>query len=363
MADNSQALLEQVAQAFEQKDYRMATQLLKQLWQAHPENPWVQLYRGRLYEVAGNLETATKVYKHLLQAISIPKVVSQARQGLQRVEMLAHEQRQTAIAKATAAPNQAEPGVLVLEPIATEQRQAAAQAFGKIMEIDAYTARMQLPNRGWRIYRLGAIGELAFYGQQFQAAGIPAFWVSLEGLRNLQVFQVQYLRSPQDSPPDSTPVLASEVPAGAIVAVCQDEQGQVGEIAFQGTEVSQWLEGMLPIFERVVDTPDVLRSVTQRQRGEETQDYALMCDLHLPQRNCILRFCDRTYQFQTGMNFIPDQQGRDEGTLRIHWNHLIDWCKQCFSEQPHYSEFLPFAEIAIDLPHLLQQIDPHFYLL
>jgi hypothetical protein len=136
----------------------------------------------------------------------------------------------------------------------------------------------------------------------------------------------------------------------------------VGEIQFAWSEVSQWVEGSLPIFERVIDT-DVLRQVTQRQRGEETQDYALICDLHLSQRNCILRLCDRTYQFQSGIDVMADGNGLDEGTLRIHWNHLLSWFKQSLPEQPHYSEFLPFAETAIEFPHLLNQIDPNFYLL
>jgi len=55
------------------------------------------------------------------------KIITQARQGLQRLEVI--EQRQRAIAQATADPSNAELGLLVLEPVASEIRTEAAQKF------------------------------------------------------------------------------------------------------------------------------------------------------------------------------------------------------------------------------------------
>ncbi|MBD2327348.1 tetratricopeptide repeat protein [Alkalinema sp. FACHB-956] len=345
MSTNPQILLDQVAQAFEQQDYRAATQILKQLWQAHPENPWVQLYRARLYEVGGNLEAATQVYRQLLQNITIPKLITQARQGLQRVEDLEKAQRQIAIAQVTAAPDQAEPGILVLEAIELEQRQEAAKTLSRIIGIDVYTARVHIPNRGWRIYRMGPIGEMAFYGKQLQENGLPAFWVPVSSLEKLQIFQVTYI---QDYEPQA-------------VVICQNSEGQIGNLAFHWSEVSQLVEGHLPIFEQVLET-DILRKGSERQRKSETQDFVLVCDLHLPRRNCVLRFCDRTYDFHQGIDFTPNHSDV-QTTLRIHWNTLLSFLKQQLSDKPIYHDFSPFAETAIEFPHLLKQLDPKFYLM
>lgn len=344
MSTHPQTLLDQVAQAFEQKDYPTATQLLKQLWQIQPDNPWVQLYRGRLYEVRGNFDSATQIYRQLLQGVTVPKVVAQARQGLQRVEETQQAQRQQTIAQITSQPDQAEEGILVLEGVETDSRTEAAQKLSQIMGIDPYTARMHLPNRGWRIYRMGPIGEMAFYGQQLRDSGLAAFWVPVRSLQTLPVFQVQYI---QDYEPQVT-------------VVCQNAEGQVGNLSFDWSEVSQIVEGHLPVFEHVLEF-DILRNTTQRQRDSETQDFVLVCDLHLPQRNCILRLCDRTYEFDRGIALTPEDA--NQATVRIHWNYLMTFLKHHLPHCQHHSDFTAFAEAAIDFPHLLKQLDPKFYLM
>jgi len=79
------------------------------------------------------------------------KIITQARQGLQRL-VIEQEQRQRAIAQATADPSNAELGLLVLEPVASEIRTVAAQKFAQIMQIDLH-GYSHLP--GWRLYRTG----------------------------------------------------------------------------------------------------------------------------------------------------------------------------------------------------------------
>jgi len=100
-----------------------------------------QFYLGRLHEVSGKWSTAQKVYRQLLGTTNAK--ITQARQGLQRLEVIEQEQRQRAIAQATADPSNAELGLLVLEPVASEIRTVAAQKFAQIMQIDPYTARLQ----------------------------------------------------------------------------------------------------------------------------------------------------------------------------------------------------------------------------
>ena len=120
-------MIDQVADAFERKDYRTAARLLKQLVQQEPKNPVVRLYVGRLHEATGKLEAAETVYRKLLQSTTNSKIMSQARQGLGRIEAIEQERRRQALAQATADPGSTELGVLVLEPISAEVKQAAAQ--------------------------------------------------------------------------------------------------------------------------------------------------------------------------------------------------------------------------------------------
>jgi Tetratricopeptide repeat len=341
---STQERLEQVAQALERQDYRSATELLKGLWQEMPENPWVQVYRGRLYEAAGKLDQAEGVYRQLMREVTNPKVALQARQGLQRLEDLAQQRQVAAIALVTQAdPHNTDPGLLVLEAIQPETRQAAAQHLAQVMKTDPYTARMQIPNRGWRIYRQGPLGELQFYGQQLQSGGIPAFWVPLERVQSVPVFQVKHFVT---ATPDA-------------VAICQNAEGQLGELTFNWSEVAQRVEGGLPLFERVVDTD--MRLGISRQRKEETQDYARVCDLHLPGRNCILRLCDHGYQFHEGLAFTNASE-LDQLNTRIHWNHLMVLLKQMLPTGPVWSDFSPFADAALAMPILLEHIPSNIHL-
>ena len=338
-------MLDQIAAAFDRQDYRTAAKLLKEFLHKSPQNPFGQIYRGRLYEVSGKSEAAEAIYRQLLRDVVNPKIATQARQGIQRLEALTQTRQQAAIAAATADPRNAELGMLVLEAISSDIRTTSAQNFARIMQLDAYTARLQIPHRGWRLYRTGAIGELQLYGQQLRAAEIPVFWTPLNALQTLQVFQVQYFQEYQPN----------------AIAVCQNEQDQLGSLSFDWAEVTQRVEGRLPIFEQVVDTD--ARQRTQRQRKEQTQDYAHICDLHLPKRRCILRICDLNYQFHKGIAFsTADASAIGQTTNRIHWNNLLAFLNYQLPDQPVWSEFTPFAETAIEFPNLLKRLKSHVHL-
>jgi thioredoxin-like negative regulator of GroEL len=160
--------LPDITQAMNSKDYRAATKLIQQLGSGERQNPLIQLYMAQIYEASHKLAQAQALYRQLLQDPSNPKVMNQARQGLKRLENWEATQRQTAIAQAKADPGGTNLGLLILEGLdpagsPTEkqtQRQLAAQKFAKIMQLDAYSARLQLPSTGWRLYRTGAVGEI-----------------------------------------------------------------------------------------------------------------------------------------------------------------------------------------------------------
>lgn len=333
-------MLEQVAAAFERKDYQTAAKLLQSLLQESPDNPWVQLYLGKLHEVSHKRREAERVYRQLLVLTTHPKVLIQARQGLQRLEAIKQEDRQRAITQATTETTNQEFGALILEPLNNEIKATVVKNFAQIMQLDVYTARLVIPSRGWRLYKTGQLGELQFYGKQLQQAGIPCFWVGLPHIQNLQVYQVQYFAQNQPQPK----------------VICTNETNQTGHLTFNWSEVTAIVEGLLPIFEKVVD----INARRQLLRKTQTQDYARFCDLHLRTRQSILRLYDHGYQFSQGLEVAPHD---GQNTITINWNHLSSWIKQQLPQVKTWSDFTPFAETALDQTELLAHITPQIPLL
>ncbi|NQE32395.1 tetratricopeptide repeat protein [Microcoleus asticus] len=351
--------INQIAAALDGKEYKQAAQLIKQLQKESPENPWVQYYIGRYYELTNNLEKAQTTYKQILRDITNPKIVSQTRQGIQRIEIAQQNVRQQAIETAKNDPSNLEPGLLILEPVSPENKPAAIQNISRIFKIDAYTTRMQIQSRGWRLYKTGPIAELRIYGQELLNAGIPVFWATLTDIQKIQIFRVQHFKSL------SSPAV-----------VCKDQLDRLGAIEFNWSEVTQRVEGLLPMFIEIMDYSPNRRTEQFRHR-EIRQDYAQICDLHIPSRNCILRICDQSYEFQQGVDFtkasadlptspnpknktsrVRNSQQIPQSTTRINWNHLLE----IFDRQLDvtvWSEFTPFAETVLDYTNMLSKIESH----
>ncbi len=351
--------IHQIASALDSQEYKQAAKLIKQLQTESPENPWVKYYMARYYELTNNPEKAETTYKQILRDITNPKIVSQARQGIQRIETAAENRREQAIETAKNDPNNLEPGLLILEAVSPEDKAAAVQNISRIFKTDTYTTRMQIQSRGWRLYKTGPIAEIQIYGQELLNAGIPVFWGTLADIQKIQIFQVQNFQSL--SPP---------------AVVCKDTLDRLGSIEFNWSEVSQIVEGALPIFIDVMDYSPNRRNDEFRHK-EITQDYAQICDLHIPSRNCILRICDQSYEFQQGIDFtqtladIPtsvnpknqkfrpkNSQQIPPSTTRINWNHLLEMLDQQL-DVTVWSEFTPFAETVLDYTNMLSNIDAH----
>lgn len=331
-----------IAAALENKDFRTAAKLL-QLWQkTNPQEPKFLLMVGRYQEATQRWEQAEKTYLKLLRQTANPKVMNQARQGIQRVQTHRAQAREEALESARARPDGKEPGLLCLEPVQGEQRQAAAQGLAKVVGMDAYTARLQIPSKGWRLYRVGPIGDLQYYGQALTAAHTPAFWVKHAEVKALQVFSIQNFRHVRPQ---------AEV-------VCKNADGQLGAIAFDWSEITQVVLGQLPMFESVVDTG----AWRQLQRKEKTQDYAEIIDLQLHQRRCILRLCDRTYDFRKG-NPLPNAEAIPDKSLSIRpqWQALSAYI-QAHVKAPIRTGFTTFGEGAMELLELLPPLKPHIEL-
>jgi hypothetical protein len=338
-------MLEQIAIALDHQDYKRAAKLLKQLQAESPDHPWVKVYVGRLKEGIGKLDEAETIYRKVLCKSLNAKVALAARQGLERIESAAKAAQAAANEQASqqAAPGSHELAVFVMEPVVGDQRDAVARNFAKVSGLDGYMARLNLPSRGWKLCRTGTVAELTRLSQRYEQSGVPAFWFGLAALKEIRVFQVHSLEALDQNP----------------VVICADEVGQMGSLPFAWSEVGQRVEGSLPLLSSVVDR-DVRQQLVRKM---ETRDYAHVIDLHLPKRRCILRFCDRNYQFQNGIMFSPNQIPAAHVTTQMRWSLLKDALYQPLTKTPLWQDFTPFGESAIEQVQLLEQIPAHIDLL
>ncbi len=330
--------LEEIAEVIAAQDYQKAAKLIKQINSTDRRNPQVQIYIAQVYEGIGKLEQAEQIYRQILQSNPAPKLLSQARAYLKRLQEQQKKQRQEAIAQAKAGGSDI--GALILEQTTVADKTPLAQHLAQVMQIDVYTARLQLQSHGWRLYRTGAVGEMRFYSQQLSKGQIASFATAAAAVNEINVFQGHYFHS--IDPP---------------TIICHNNQENLGSLSFDWAEVSQQVMGMLPWFEEVYSM-DVRR---QMQHKSDTLDYIQVLDLHLPARKSIIRLCDRLYQFEPGYPFHPNQAKR-QSTARNDWNHMITALGQRLSDRPLWSEFTPFGNTAIEFPEFLKSIKPELHL-
>ncbi len=358
-------MLEQAANALNRQDYQTAAKLIAVLLEQQPDDYQVQLYAARLQEATDRSEKALEIYRSLLQHALNPKITTEARQGIQRIEQIQAEIEadERVNARAGIEDNLA-PGFLILEPLSSERKQSVAAKFAKIMEIDPYSARLKLPTRGWRLYKLGTMGELEFYQHQLAQAEIPSFCVSQQDTQRFFIFRANYFQSvhPQAS------------------IVCLDDRSQSHTFNFNWSEVTQIAMGMLPIFEEVFE----IDSRNRTYRRPKILDYIHVCDLQLSGRRSIFRLCSQTYDFCDFKQLVTQNRHQLTGNLnsrssdnlsavlngqpipktsRDNWKNLIAQISDLLPDILTQNEFTPFAETAIGFPELLMRIDPHLELL
>lgn len=358
-------MLEQAADALECKDYKTAAKIIATLVAQRPDDHQVQLYAARLQEATNKLDNAMEIYRLLIQHSLNLKITNEAREGICRIEEAQAQIRAHAYACARAGIEEnVAPGFLILEPIEAEDKKPVARRLAAIMEIDAYSARLQLPSRGWRLYRLGTMGELEFYRDLLLQAEIPCFCVSQQQTQQLFIFNVSHFQSfePQAS------------------IVCMDDRSELRTFNFEWSEVTQIAQGMLPIFEEVV----TIEPNNRTRRRRRILDYVQICDLHLPKRRSVFRLCSQIYDFCDYKQLIAksrdrlngDANGQSSGDLsgllngqkiattsRDNWNQLMSQVGEKLPGVPSQSNFAPFAETAMGYPELLERIDPHIELL
>lgn len=351
-------MLEQAAAALNRRDYKTAANLIAALLTDRPDDHQVQLYAAQLAEATTALAQALEIYRSLLQHAVNPKITAEARQGIQRIEQLEKLDRasERAVAKASGEDN-TEPGLLILEPMSSEHKQSVMLKFATIMNLDPYSARLQLPSRSWRLYRLGQMGELEYYRDRLQQAQIPCFCVSQQDTQQMYIFQVRHFQSFH---PQAT-------------IVCTDDRAEQRTLTFEWSEVTQIVTGMLPIFEEVLE----IDSRNRTYRKPQILDYIHIYDLQLRDRRSSLRLCSQTYDFSELKQSIGQNRDRFMGDLhpssvniqplpltsRDNWKNLIAQIHERVLAVPTQNSFTPFAETAMGYPELIGRIDPHLELL
>ncbi len=331
-------MLDEINQAFSEQNYQLVQELLEKLQTEQRDNPWLQFYQGRLQEEQGDLELAEIMYKGVLLTTINRQVLSQARQGIERVvnleKLKIKEKIQQSLEEAKKEEGNEEIGLLLLEPIEPHLKQVLAQEFAKIMNIDPYTARLQLPTKNWRLYKVGNLAQLKSYQQNLVAINIPCFSVKLKELETIKVYQVKYIES-----------INSE-----ITVICEEKNQE--QISFRWEEITQKVEALLPIFEDVLEI-DNKRKLYKKTK---TSDYVQILDLHLREKNIIIRFEDYIYNFEQGMELPKHNQGE---TNRENWNNLKHFLQPYLANIPLKNDFNAFAEKALDFKEMLKQIKPN----
>ena len=348
--------LDRVIAAFKKKEYRTAARLLNPLLQSHGNDPWVQVYAARLHELSGKRAIAEPIYRKLLQNTTAPnpKILNLARQGLERLEKADRDRRKVALDEARQQSagtqgSQRNNALFVLEPLLEGgDRKAAAQILGKVFDLDPYSARLQIPSREWRVYRMGPLAELKIYEQELTEAGLPCFAAPVAGINAIKVFQVRYLEAVEPQ----------------VTVVCENGSGQLGRIQFNWGEVTSRAMGDLPLFGSVVD----LDARGQLMRREQMQDFAHVMDVHLGDRQTLLRLVDSQYQFDQGVDFVPvaflQEKNRQQvrPTRRTQWNAVTAFFDQQLPGKSARNQLEPFSSTVSDRDDLLLGIKPHLRL-
>jgi len=334
-------MYDQVSAALSNQQLTQAATLLKQWQQAKPQDPWLQLAMANYWEAKDDLEKAQITYTRLLQSASSSKVLRHARDGVQRVRDQLAQRREHQIQEAKQRSDIRGSAILVLAPVLGDARQAAIAGLSEVMQLDLYTARMRIPSKHWRMFRVGAAGEIQYFWEQLQNHATPARWLTIDQIKSIPVFKVEQVQAfgPQ------------------LKVICQNTANQKGTISLDWGEAHQWVIGQLPIFESVVERAPWCKL----KRKDMTQDYAEVIDLHLPKRGCVLRFCDRTYRYR-GSAAVPGQTQTPSVSLvaATYWKAMKALFQQYLPAPDR--DFTGFGQGALDFIDLLPRFDHYLEL-
>ena len=274
---------------FAHQQFSDASATLQQLLLDFPDDPQLQILQGRLYDAIGKPNEAEEIFRRLLKAQLPANLITQARQGLLKIEIAETHARQGRIDDISKLAGGSSFAYLALLPVAPDQKDWAIAKIARVFRTDPYTARFKIPNRYPKIIRIGTLAEMQAYGEELQNYGIAAIWLSIEAISQIPIYQVAYFHDLQ-------------VNGNYQIKAFADSN----EITFTPQDAITKVDGILPTFGDVV----VVDAKHKLARKEQILDRIQICDLHLRSfrvngevcdRAGILRFHDNQYRFDSGL--------------------------------------------------------------
>ena len=334
-------MFQELEKAIDAQDYEIAHKIIEDLDSQQADKLWLKYYQALILEKQEQLQQAEQDYRQIIKETIYPdpKLINLLRNGIERIIKVQREKKETKKQQFTNLENSGDLAILVLENVTLEEKQKIAPDFAKIMEIDRYTATLQIPTRSWRLYKTGPLGELNYYQSELQKIGLSCFCQPLNKINNMIVYQVKYLEIDND--------------ASQFRLFYENEQGKEDVIEVATEDINAWVKAMIPLFELTVH----MDKKNKIQKKKSTLDYIAFFDLHSLNHNAIFRFNDRAYQFERDKNIKPESN-----TTKQKWQELEDSLKTFINPSQVWSKFTLFAEGVIHFPEMLKQIKSHIYL-
>lgn len=331
--------------AIETKNFDQAIILIEKIPPQEEKYLWQNYYYGLIAEEKNDIIEAEKKYRQVLKdsIFPNPNIIKKIKVGLERIQNIKNlekaKEKQSLQQQKTDIFNELENhhhrdelAILILKPVSVDEKNNLAKNFAEILELDIYTAKLQIPTRNWRLLKTGKWQELQSYYQMLERFSIPSFCYPIKAINNIEVYQVNYLESFNQK----------------ISLICENKAQKIINFTVDIEQISSQVEAMLPIFEMSLHTDTKGKLV----RKQTTLDYINFYDLHIKNQNLIIRFNDNRYQFERGnKDFLEVKTSREK------WLSLTKFIRDNLNNVALYSDYVSFAESVVQFPKMLQQID------
>jgi hypothetical protein len=339
-------MFEEVKAFINNENYDEAKKILAELLAQGKKDLWIRYYQTLILEKQGNLTESEASYRQILKDSIYPdtQLLKLIRDAIERIVKINQEKQEIKkeiqvqkLQEFQNIENSEDLAILVLQPVNLEQKKLLAPKFAQVMNLDNYTATLQIPTRSLRLYKTGNFGTLNYYQTELSQAEIPCFCQRINNINKMKVYQVKYIISDDEE----------------VNILCENDQEKEIIITFQWQEINHKIHALIPIFEDIL----YIDGKGKPQKKKSILDYSKFYDLHLVSQNLILRFSDQFYKFDKGLE-IANQVN----TVQEKWQYLINFLNEKIPDKPLWSDFTLFAEGAIEFPEMLKQITPHINL-
>lgn len=340
-------MLEILEYAIDNEEYDRAEKIIQESLKKDENNLWLRYYEALILEKKGILEEAEKKYRQILKdsVYPDPKLIKLIRDSLERIVQFNREKKETerqkkeiVIQELKNSENGEDLAVLILQPVTIEKKKELAISLAKIMDIDNYSAMLQIPTRSLKLYKTGNFGELNYYQSQLSTAGIPCFCQGVNKIASIKVYQVKHIINEEEN---------------QVNILCEDDEEIEKIVNLSWKDINNKIEAIIPIFEKTLHF-DARGKVIKKP---SILDYAKFFDLHLITKNLILRFSDYFYEFDQGLNIT-----KEDKTAKEKWAKIVNFLNTKIVDKPLWSDFSLFAEGATHFPEMLKQINAHIQL-